>query len=231
MNGVRRAAMGGMVVGFWSWLAGKRNRLPARDCMWLTSAARNRGVCRAIKEAADDTPLILVAAHFPASLEEFQTSLTEAGIEHDRLDRPFTASQLDGRSNRSSRVLLTLCRQLQPDPFPNPSLAQEPILILVGERHFLRKHDDAVLAFAESLSRPCVVTFHLSLEDPLLRPIGGEWVQGVLLHLGATEQAPIESEMISRRIPDAQVRFARYAEDEKEADSAEEWLQLNVPGG
>ena len=77
--------------------------------------------------------------------------------------------------------------------------------------------------------RPCQVTFFLSLEDSLLRPIGGEWVQGLLQRLGATESSPIESEMIARRIPTVQERYARRAGTERDADSPQEWLELNAP--
>jgi len=221
-------------MGLWGWLTGKRNRVPVRENLWLTSAARQQGICRAIREAAPDTAFILVLAHFPASLDELKQSLTEADIEHDGIGRTLSAGDLEQRrtTNGQPQVLVGLVRQLQPDPFPNPNPDEQARLeVLVSERHFVRRHDERVAEFVASLSRPSQVTFHLSLEDPLLRSIGGDWIQSVLTRLGASEATPIESEMMARRLPGAQERYARRAEQEQEADSAEEWLELNAPGG
>jgi preprotein translocase subunit SecA len=219
-------------MGFWGWLTGKRDRMPVRDNLWLTSSARYQGVCRAIKEADSEAALVLVLAHFPASLKAVKQALTEAGITHDGVGRTLSVNELERRRQPEAgpQILVGLVRQLQPDPFPNPNPDEQGRLeCLVVERHFVRAHDDDVSAFAASLGRPCAITFHLSLEDPLLRPIGGDWMRGLLQRLGAQESAPITSEMISRRIPRAQDRYSQQADEEHEADSAEQWLELNAP--
>lgn len=219
-------------MGLWNWLSGKRKRVPIRDSLWLTSAARYAGVCRSIKEADAGTDSVLVLAHFPATLDDLRQALTEARIAHDDVARTLSADTLHQHhaGHNGPLVLAGLVRQLRPDPFPNPNPDEQGRLeCLVVERHFVRTYDDAVLEFVASLGRPAAITFHLSLEDPLLRPIGGDWIQGVLRRLGAQESAPITSELIARRIPGAQERFGRQAAQEQDADSPEQWLERNAP--
>ena len=101
------------------------------------------------------------------------------------------------------------------------------IHILVAERHFLRECDEAIITFAEGLGKRCHVTYHCSLEDPLMKAFAGEWVKGVLQRLGMDESAPVESAMVARRVRGAQGKFAASAGWGCDADSAEEWLQSN----
>jgi preprotein translocase subunit SecA len=100
----------------------------------------------------------------------------------------------------------------------------------MAERHFLRKNDECVSDFAETLGSPSDITFYLSLEDPLLKTFAGGWIKQMLQRMGAEESMAIESRLLVRRVRKAQDKIAKRAEDVGEADSAEEWLRLNVPG-
>ena len=131
---------------------------------------------------------------------------------------------------QSSGPFLALAKHLRSDPFP-PTEEPEarPVSILVAERHFLREHDDAIVAFVEWLGRKGRVTFHLSLDSPLLKIFAGDWVAGLLRNLGMKEGDTIESTMVSRRVRSAQRMLARDAAGDHEAESAVQWLRLNVP--
>jgi preprotein translocase subunit SecA len=121
---------------------------------------------------------------------------------------------------------------LVPDDYPNPvDESLDIVTILVAERHFLRAPDEQVMAFASNLGRRCHLAFHLALDDPLLKVYAGEWLGPLLARLGMNEAQPIENAMIARRIKDAQDRFAKRVVDDHQADSAEEWLRLNVADG
>jgi preprotein translocase subunit SecA len=88
-------------------------------------------------------------------------------------------------------LLLTLAQALLPDDFPSPGVEEsEPLSSLVWERHFLRAHDDKIVAFARSLGRRCRARFHLSRKDPLMRVFAGEWVEGVLRTWAWKNQSP-----------------------------------------
>ncbi|MBN2296778.1 MAG: hypothetical protein JXM70_30410 [Pirellulales bacterium] len=62
-----------------------------------------------------------------------------------------------------------------------------------------------------------------------MKVFAGEWVQNVLAKLGMTEDESIESQMVSRRIRQAQQKIERKAFGSLDAESAAQWLQKNCP--
>jgi preprotein translocase subunit SecA len=217
-------------VGFWEWLSGGAQRVRvADDVVWMTRAAKLRGLARAVHDQLGQGHPVLVVAHFRATLAEVREALGGPG--GPGLDDPKQLSadalrHAEGGSGR--RALLAPAQELVADNYPNPvDEAAGSLSVLVAERHFLRASDDRVVAFVRSLGRPSGVTFHLSLEDPLLRAVTGTWVANVLSSLGLKESEPIESRLVARRIAAAQHRFARKPPEGGQPESAEDWLRLN----
>ena len=78
-------------------------------------------------------------------------------------------------------------------------------LYIVGtERHESRRIDNQLRGRAGRQGDPGASRFFLSLQDDLLRIFGGERIQNLMLRLGMTEDEPIESKMITKRIAAAQ---------------------------
>ncbi len=76
--------------------------------------------------------------------------------------------------------------------------------ILGTERHESRRIDNQLRGRAGRQGDPGSSRFYLSLQDDLMRVFGGERVQNLMLRLGMTEDEPIESGMIAKRIAAAQ---------------------------
>ncbi|MFY9527762.1 MAG: preprotein translocase subunit SecA [Candidatus Acidiferrales bacterium] len=76
--------------------------------------------------------------------------------------------------------------------------------ILGTERHEARRIDNQLRGRAGRQGDPGSSRFFLSLEDDLLRIFGGERVKALMYRLGMTEGVPIESQLISKRIENAQ---------------------------
>jgi hypothetical protein len=104
------------------------------------------------------------------------------------------------------------------------------ILIIVGERHPLPPHDEAVLDLARSLPCRCRLVYHISLEDAFMKRFGGDWLKDFLRRMGMKEDEVIGSRMVSRRIRLAQRKIARVSAVDSVADSAEEWFERNCQG-
>ncbi|MFY9253050.1 MAG: hypothetical protein WAO83_06330, partial [Fuerstiella sp.] len=85
-----------------------------------------------------------------------------------------------------------------------------------------------IMQFAEEIPCNCRLTYHLSLEDPLLKMFVTEFVQRILDSLEMTEEEAIQSSMISRRIK-AQQKIESTVLGNATAKSAAEWLKLNTP--
>ncbi len=78
-------------------------------------------------------------------------------------------------------------------------------LYIVGtERHESRRIDNQLRGRAGRQGDPGASRFYLSLQDDLLRIFGGERIQNLMLRLGMTEDEPIESGLITKRIAAAQ---------------------------
>jgi preprotein translocase subunit SecA len=217
-----------MAMGFWTWLTGKKSSVTATDRIWLTKAARWRGLCRELFEHLSNAQPSILLAHFPATLAEVQQELSRQGVPHRSVDHSISAKEANRLADPEGLVRLGLVKQLQPDPFPDQHAERKGLIqILVAERHFLRECDEVIITFAAGLGKRCHVTYHCSLEDPLMKVFAGEWVKEVLQRLGMDESAPVESGMVARRVRGAQGKFAARAGRGCDADSAEEWLQSN----
>jgi preprotein translocase subunit SecA len=217
-----------MEMGFWTWLTGKKSYVTTTDRIWLTKAAKWRGLCGELFEHLSIAQPSVLLAHFPATLAEVQQELSRQGVSYRSFDHSISAKEVNRLAHPGGLIRLGLVKQLEPDPFPDQHAERVGLIqILVAERHFLRECDDVVITFAGGLGKRCHVTYHCSLEDPLMKVFAGEWVKEVLARLGMDESAPVESGMVAQRVRGAQRKFAARAERECDADSAEEWLQSN----
>ncbi len=177
------------------------------DVIWLSQQAKWNAVADQLHQCGDALAILLVA-HFQETLAELQA----------------IADQHKG----PTPVQATLVEQLKASQLP---LSEDATIVLIaGERHFLRSEDERLLEFAEQLPCQCRVTYHLSLDDPLMQLFSGESTKAMLLKMGKKENEAIESKMVSRRIQTAQQRIAKSALGNKPAASAAQWLELNLPG-
>jgi preprotein translocase subunit SecA len=78
--------------------------------------------------------------------------------------------------------------------------------ILGTERHESRRIDNQLRGRSGRQGDPGTSRFHLALEDDLLRIFGGERITGVMEKLGMEEGQPIEHNLISRAIENAQAK-------------------------
>ncbi len=200
-------------MGLFDWLRGPKSQPRTVDRIWLTSRAKFVGIQQDIAQAlnsVDGPDAVLVVAHFPDCLEALQTLVANAKFD-------------------DARVLVILSEALECRVTSLISGQSYRLHIVVGERHPLPSHDDALQQFARTISCECRLVQHLSLEDPLLREFAGEWVEKVLRQLGINENDAIESQIVSRRIRAAQEKISDRATGDSPAQSALEWLEKNCP--
>ncbi|MDX5370528.1 MAG: preprotein translocase subunit SecA, partial [Alphaproteobacteria bacterium] len=82
--------------------------------------------------------------------------------------------------------------------------------IIGTERHESRRIDNQLRGRSGRQGDPGESRFFLSMEDELIRRFGGERVKGLMERLDLPEDEPIEHNMISRTIQQAQVRVEGY---------------------
>jgi preprotein translocase subunit SecA len=89
-------------------------------------------------------------------------------------------------------------------------LAAGGLHVLGTERHEARRIDNQLRGRAGRQGDPGSSRFFISLEDDLMRRFGGQNVAGLMDRLGLEEDMPIEHNLISKAIENAQVRVEGY---------------------
>lgn len=197
-------------MGFFDFLFGRKTTVETlNDRIWLTDAARWKGLREELHEQATVCSGVLLVAQFPESRD----ALVSLRDEVDGYCEVRLASEL------SSDVASYW-----------PVDEARPAFVLVAERHPLRSHDDCIVEFAGDLPCKAQVAFHLSLEDALLKVFIGQQIEELLRRMGMDENESIDSNMVSRRIAAAQKKIASQAFGDSDAPSAADWLAANVPG-
>jgi hypothetical protein len=181
-------------MGVLGSLFGKRKPPPAADCVWRSDAARLRGVAREAGGFVDDGSSVLVVALTSGALDRLAEALADRAPL--RATSVFERDALRERLGQAGTVSVALPGALAPEAKPAGDVRVE---ILVCGRHDRRAADDAIVRFAESIKAGGFVTFHLSLEDPLLAGQLGR-LGPTLEQLGMTDDEPISHSFVSRAI-------------------------------
>lgn len=181
------------------------------DHIWMTTGAKFAGLAKEAQERSNsETVAILLVAHFPdvlARLEEIARRQT--------WDVP---CEVVAAKNLNTHLASGL------------NLDETIILdVIVAERHPLPSVDDRLEDFASELPCRCRFSHHLSLEDAVMQVFAGDWVQNMLRQMGMKEDEAIVSQMVSRRIRQAQQRIENRTFGSLDADSVAEWLEANCP--
>lgn len=185
------------------WLFGRSKPAAERggDHVWTTPSARQRAVARLATAAAGEGRSVVVVVPARAGLEEAMAALTPLG--------PTGVTDVRSRSAlrdglpRSGAVFVALRGELRADVAPRAAGTHVEIIVVGRDTH--RATDDAIVAFADALGRSARVTFHLTLEDPLLRGLDGR-VGEILHRLGASDDEPIVHAFVTKAIARAQAR-------------------------
>jgi len=198
-------------MGFFDSLFGSKkptNVEVTAERIWMTTDAKFAGLAREVAERSNsETVAILLVAHFPDVLARL----------NELAAKPATVP-----------VMAVLASDLSIDVATSLNLDESATLdIIVGERHPLPSVDERLEQFAGELPCRCRCAHHLSLEDPVIKLFAGEWVQNLLERLGMKEDEAIESQLVSRRIKQAQQKIEGRAFGSSEAESAEQWLEKN----
>ncbi|MFB0536449.1 MAG: preprotein translocase subunit SecA [Anaerolineae bacterium] len=85
-------------------------------------------------------------------------------------------------------------------------LAQGGLHILATERHEARRIDNQLRGRSGRQGDPGSSRFYLSLEDDLMRRFGGHAVASLMERLGVEEDIPIEHNLVSKSIENAQIK-------------------------
>jgi preprotein translocase subunit SecA len=179
------------------------------DRIWMTSQAKFAAIQAEVAATPrSDAAAILLIAHFPDVLQPLEQLATG------------TTSNIPVKAVLASHLTKELADGLG---------AAGTLHLIVAERHPLPSVDDDLEQFVRDIPCACRVSYHLSLDDAVIRAFAGDWMKDLLQKMGMRENEPIQSPMVSRKIRHAQQKIESQAFTDTEAESAQAWLQRNCP--
>ncbi|MGF1577979.1 MAG: hypothetical protein ACFCD0_01305 [Gemmataceae bacterium] len=202
------------------------------DKLWLTEEAKFQGIASEIAGVSATTAIVLVA-HFRDTLAQLETRLEEFDVGVEVISR--TKNFLDLLQPRSGELqvpaLATTSEQLP--RFDNELLGFlrfgiQSVALVVVEKHPLPTYERRVVEFTNLLPCRSRLSFHTSLEDPMIRILTADWIADQLRDMGVKENQALESYIVSREIRLLQQRLEASCPRPEPAASAQEWLRVNA---
>lgn len=166
------------------------------DSVWISDAARLAGMTREVDALAEAERSVVVVALSVAALDRLAAVLLQR--QPTRCADTFGKEALRASLARPGAVAIALASALPVDLAP----VGEPDILVHG-RNDARAADEAIERCIDLLGPNAHLTFHLSLEDPLLQQFAGQ-LKPILDKLGMQEDEPIAHAMVTRAIRNAQ---------------------------
>lgn len=196
-----------------------------------------REICREIQASSAGGQQCLVLAHFPATLSLVEEQLRQAALPYQRFSTfDFSALgsglSVSGGAAEGSKgsIWLGLARSFQPPSgVNNHAESAQPVRIIVAEHHPRQSLDQGIIEAAGRLSCGVELSYHISLDDPLLLYFGSTSLRPLLEKLGLDESTCISHPLVTGAIRRAQERIERTVQRDVQTESLADWFRYNLP--
>ncbi len=178
------------------------------DSIYKNKKAKFRAVVREIKVLHEAGRPVLVGTISIDVSEQISDMLTKAGVKHSVLNAKHHEheAKIIAEAGESGRVTIaTNMAGRGTDIKLGDGVADLGGLHILGtSRHESRRIDNQLRGRSGRQGDPGSSRFFLSLEDDLLRVFGSDRISGIMDKLGMEEDEPVEHQMISKAIENAQ---------------------------
>ncbi len=183
-------------------------RIDYSDVIYKTAAAKYRAVVREIKELHTKGQPVLVGTISIENSERISTMLNEDGIMHAVLNAKHHEEEAQIVADAGQKGRVTIATNMAgrgTDIKLGEGIPDLGGLHILGtERHESRRIDNQLRGRSGRQGDQGSSRFYLSLEDDLLRIFGSDRISGMMDKLGMEEDEPIEHNLISKAIENAQ---------------------------
>jgi preprotein translocase subunit SecA len=180
------------------------------DVIYKTRKEKYEAVMDEIVELNQKGQPVLVGTISIDVSEELSKKLKKRGIQHEVLNAKNHEKEAEIISMAGQKGAVTISTNMAgrgTDIVLGEGVVDLGGLHILGtERHESRRIDNQLRGRAGRQGDPGSSRFFLSLEDDLLRIFGGERITGIMEKLGMEEGEPIEHNLISRAIENAQAK-------------------------
>jgi len=178
------------------------------DVIYKTEREKFNAVVQEIKELYDRGQPVLVGTISIEKSEILSKMLRRSGIPHSVLNAKHHQREAEIIAEAGQKKTLTISTNMAgrgTDIVLGDGVVELGGLHILGtERHESRRIDNQLRGRSGRQGDPGTSRFYLSLEDDLLRIFGSDRISSIMERLGMEEGQPIEANMISRAIENAQ---------------------------
>ena len=190
------------------------NRLMVRkdmpDLIYRTRREKMQAIIQAIKELHATGQPVLVGTISIETSELISQLLKREGVPHSVLNAKHHAQEAEIVAQAGQAGKVTIATNMAgrgTDIKLGEGVVELGGLHILGtERHESRRIDNQLRGRSGRQGDPGSSRFYLSLEDDLMRLFGSDRLSGLMQKLGMQEGEPIENNMVSRAIENAQKR-------------------------
>ena len=185
-------------------------RRDAPDAIYKTRKEKYNAALDEIVELHKEGQPVLVGTISIDVSEDFSKKLKKRGIKHTVLNAKNHEKEAEIIAEAGQMGAVTISTNMAgrgTDIVLGEGVTDLGGLHILGtERHESRRIDNQLRGRSGRQGDPGSSRFYLALEDDLLRIFGGERITGIMEKLGMEEGEPIEHNMISRAIENAQAK-------------------------
>jgi preprotein translocase subunit SecA len=183
-------------------------RIDYPDSIYKNINAKYRAVTREIKELNDKGQPVLVGTISIDVSEQISKMLKKVGIKHSVLNAKHHEKEAEIVALAGQKGRVTIATNMAgrgTDIKLGDGVSDLGGLHILGtSRHESRRIDNQLRGRSGRQGDPGSSRFYLSLEDDLLRIFGSDRISGIMDKMGMEEDEPIEHNIISRAIENAQ---------------------------
>jgi preprotein translocase subunit SecA len=185
-------------------------RMDNPDVIYKTRREKFEAVMDEIVELHRESQPVLVGTVSIDVSEDLSKKLKKRGIKHTVLNAKNHAGEAEIIANAGQPAAVTISTNMAgrgTDIVLGEGVTDVGGLHIIGtERHESRRIDNQLRGRSGRQGDPGSSRFYLALEDDLLRIFGGQRITGIMEKLGMQEGEPIEHNLISKAIENAQSR-------------------------
>ncbi len=196
------------------------------DRVWFDSTIKLEQLCRAVADAHPNSRNVVLLSHFESTVSQLTNQLRAAELRFERFSL-FDAATVC--ASGPGRVWIGEARAFQAPNALVSSATGTAVEIIVAEHHPLRTRDEAIIEAATKLSCQAELSFHFSLDDPLMKYFGSTSIQELFTRLGIPRDECISHQFVSTAIRNAQEKIESRAPKDVTTPTVEEWFKYNLP--
>lgn len=185
-------------------------RKDLKDRIYKSEIAKFNAVAEEVKDRISKGQPVLLGSASIEKNEILSALLTKAGVEHETLNAKNNEREAEIIALAGQKSAVTLATNIAgrgTDIVLGEGVKELGGLHVIGtERHESRRIDNQLRGRAGRQGDPGSSQFFVSVEDDLMRIFGGDRIGSLMASLNIPDDVPIENQVISRSLENAQKR-------------------------